>query len=76
LGPGKGVANLKKEADLIRPVKSFLAARPEDAARNLPLPPPEEGLRLMHAFLTIKHADVREAIIVFVEEQSKAHSGL
>jgi hypothetical protein len=32
---------------------------------------PEEGLRLMHAFLSIKQAEVRERIIQYVTEQSK-----
>ncbi len=33
-------------------------------------PKPEEGLRLMHAFLDIKQAEVLEAIVKSVEEQS------
>lgn len=36
-------------------------------------PKPEEGLRLMRAFLYIKQAEVRETIIRYVEEQSKLH---
>jgi hypothetical protein len=35
------------------------------------LPKPEEGLRLMHAFVTIESVDVREAVVKFVEELSK-----
>jgi hypothetical protein len=45
----------------------------EDRAENPSLPKPEEGLRLIHAFLEIKQAEVRETIIRYVEEQSKLH---
>jgi hypothetical protein len=37
------------------------------------LPEPQEGLRLMHAFLEIRRADVREAIVKYVEEQSRRY---
>ena len=38
------------------------------------LPKPEEGLRLMHAFITIESVDLREAVVKFVEELSKTQS--
>ena len=34
-------------------------------------PTPEEGRRLVHAFFEIRNADVREAVIRYVEEQSR-----
>jgi len=34
-------------------------------------PKPEEGLRLMHAFLDIRQPEVRDAIIKFVAELSR-----
>ena len=40
-------------------------------SRIRPLPKPEEGLRLMHAFVAIQSADLREAVVKFVEELSK-----
>ena len=43
----------------------------EDRSR----PKAEDGLRLMHAFLEIKKAEVREAIIKYVEEQSRLENG-
>jgi hypothetical protein len=45
----------------------------EDRPENPSWPKPEEGLRLMRAFLYIKQAKVREAIIRYVEEQSKLY---
>jgi hypothetical protein len=36
---------------------------------NASWPSPEDGLRLMHAFLAIKQVEVREAIIKYAEEQ-------
>jgi hypothetical protein len=38
-------------------------------------PKPEDGLRLMHAFLSIQHAALREAVIKFVTELSTLHGG-
>ena len=40
-------------------------------SRARSLPEPEEGLRLMHAFVVIESADLREAVVKFVEELSK-----
>jgi hypothetical protein len=40
-------------------------------SRNTSLPKPEEGLRLMHAFVTIERADLRETVVKFVEELAK-----
>lgn len=40
-------------------------------SRNTSLPKPEEGLRLMHAFVAIERVDLREAVVKFVEELSK-----
>jgi len=37
-----------------------------------PLPKPEQGLRLIHAFVGIREDDLREAIVRFVEELSTA----
>ena len=51
------------------------SARFEKGIENPSLPKPEEGLRLMHAFLEIKNAEVREAIIKYVEEQSRLENG-
>ena len=52
-----------------------LSARSEKATENPSRPKAEEGLRLMHAFLEIKNAEVREAIIKYVEEQSRLENG-
>jgi hypothetical protein len=38
------------------------------------LPKPEEGLRLMHAFVAIDSAALREAVVKFVEVLSKTQS--
>ena len=35
------------------------------------LPRPEDGLRLMHAFVAIESADLRDAVVKFVEELSR-----
>ena len=40
-------------------------------SRNTSLPKPEEGLRLMHAFVAIRRADLREAVVKFVEDLAK-----
>jgi hypothetical protein len=42
-----------------------------DRTENASWPSVEEGLRLIHAFCEIKQATVREAIIRYVEEQSR-----
>ena len=52
-----------------------LSARSEKAINDSSRPKPEEGLRLMHAFLEIKKAEVRKAIIKYVEEQSRLEKG-
>jgi hypothetical protein len=44
-----------------------------DPARGFSWPDPEEGHRLMRAFLSIREAALREAIITFVAEVSKLH---
>jgi hypothetical protein len=43
------------------------------AGISSPRPTPEDGRRLIHAFLDIKHAALREAIIQLVTELSKRH---
>ena len=59
-------------------IKTFTAsanssAHPEKGgrSRNRVWPKPDEGLRLMHAFLDIEQPEVREAVIKYVEEQSR-----
>jgi hypothetical protein len=44
-----------------------------DPARGFSWSNPEEGYRLMRAFLNIREAALREAIITFVAEVSKLH---
>ena len=44
-----------------------------DPAASFSRPHPEEGHRLMRAFLSIREAALREAIITFVAEVSKLH---
>ena len=46
-------------------------AEQDDPTGNASWPSVEEGLRLIHAFCEIKQATVREAIIRYVEEQSR-----
>jgi hypothetical protein len=48
-------------------------AQQVDLSGNASSPSVEEGLRLIHAFRDIKQAKVREAIIRYVEEQSRLH---
>jgi hypothetical protein len=60
-------------------VKDRVSAGPatsiKRAASNLSgtfsLPTPEQGIRLIHAFVRIREDGVREAIIKFVEDLSK-----
>jgi len=40
---------------------------------NLSLRDPEEGRRLVHAFLNIRQPAIRQAIIEYVEEQARLH---
>jgi hypothetical protein len=44
-------------------------------SRTSSLPKPEEGLRLIHAFVGIRDPELREAIVKFVEELTKAQQG-
>ena len=48
------------------PVDSSVWSRHSDLPENDCRPDPEEGLRLMRAFLSIREAAVREAVINFV----------
>jgi hypothetical protein len=57
------------------PAVASVAGDRGDNARNSSWPKPEEGLRLMHAFLSIKQAEVRETIIRYVVEQSEHQEG-
>ena len=61
----------KKDAFSMRRTGEAVDAEKTGEIVNPSLPNPKEGLRLMHAFLTIKKAETREAIIKFVEEQSR-----
>ncbi len=64
-------AMAKKEAFSTGTVDTSAHAEQGDPSGNSPWPKPEEGLRLMHAFFDIKQGEVREAIIGYVEEQSR-----
>jgi hypothetical protein len=48
-------------------------SRKNSAGISSSRPTPEEGRRLVHAFMDIKHAGLREAIIQLVTELSKPH---
>jgi hypothetical protein len=42
-----------------------------NSSRIRSLPKPQEGLRLMHAFVGIESADLRDAVVKFVENLSR-----
>jgi hypothetical protein len=55
-----------------------IAGTPSKDARGGPPPnrslrDPEEGRRLVHAFLSIRQPAIRQAIIEYVEEQARLH---
>jgi hypothetical protein len=66
-----GVAMAKEEAFS----SGATGAKRGDRDAPAPLPNPEEGLRLVHAFCGVKHAALREAIIKLVEELSTIRRG-
>ncbi len=61
--------------DLLSTGSAGTLARSEKGIESPSRPEPEEGLRLMHAFLEIKNAEVRKAVIKYVEEQSRLENG-
>jgi len=60
-----------KSALSTRTAKASALVQNCDGTVNASKPKPEEGRRLMHAFYEIRNAKVREAIIRYVEEQSR-----
>ncbi len=64
------VAMANKEAFSAGPADGSIAGGPRDHSGGSSRPKPEDGLRLMHAFLSIQQDALREAIIQFVTELS------
>jgi hypothetical protein len=60
----------------VRLLKQPPKARLDDSDEKSFPPPPEEGVRLIRAFHSIKKAAVRNAIIKIVEELSRKSSTL
>jgi len=54
---------VKKRSPRVAPVESLAAAGSPEASGGQPEPSPQEGYRLMQAFVQIRRAAVREAII-------------
>lgn len=61
----------KKDAYSSGNDNAFARGEQGDDAGSSSWPKPEEGLRLMHAFLDIRQSEVRDAIIKFVAELSR-----
>ena len=74
--PAKGdfAGAMAKQANFsVTPSDARVNRGQTDPARGFSWPDPEEGHRLMRAFLSIREAALREAIITFVAEVSNLH---
>ncbi len=60
----------QKETFLADPANAQMDGGQRDRSRHTSRPNPEEGHRLMRAFLTLRQAALREAVIKFVNELS------
>ena len=72
---GVAIAMARNEAFSTGPADGAVNGGQRDRAGASSRPKPEEGLRLMHAFLSIRHAALREAVIKLVTELSTLHDG-
>lgn len=70
---GLTVAMARKETFSVGQAKASVDGGQRDLARGHSRPDPEEGRRLMLAFLNIREAALREAVISLVTELSKLH---
>ena len=70
---GSTVAMARKETSSVGQAKAFVDGEQRDLAKGHSRPDPEEGRRLMRAFLNIREAALREAVIALVTELSTLH---
>ena len=64
----------RKKSSGIDPWRDSACGAPTDTTRDLSRPAPEEGVRLMRAFMSVRQQALREAIIEFVAKLSKDES--